>query len=99
MTTIRRWASDESLWLTAGALVAAVLSSVPGLAGLAVPVKAAIDGSAGAIAAVFVGGVAHRKATATAAAAKSGASTGASPEAFGTLVADFARQVDALVKG
>lgn len=101
---IRRVLGDESLWLTAATLVAAVLASIPGLAGLATPVKTAIDSAAGAVSAVWVGGVAHRKATAakTAAVSTGTKATGASsvtPETLAKVVSDFAAQVDKLAQG
>lgn len=102
---IRRVLGDESLWLTAATLVAAVLASIPGLAGLATPVKTAIDSAAGAVSAVWVGGVAHRKATATkttAAASTGTKTTGTSsvtPETLAKVVSDFAAQVDKLAQG
>lgn len=99
MTALRRWASDESLWVTVGAVIAGVLASIPGLAPIAPVVRAAIDGGAAGVAAVYVGGVAHRKATATktaAATTTTAAGGGGSPQQFAALVADFAKRVDEL---
>lgn len=101
---IRRVLGDESLWLTAATLVAAVLASIPGLAGLATPVKTAIDSAAGAVSAVWVGGVAHRKATATKTTAvstgtKTTGTSSVTPETLAKVVSDFAAQVDKLAQG
>lgn len=94
--TLRRWAADESLWVTVGAFVAGVLTSIPGLAPIAPVVRAAIDSSAGAIVAVFVGGKAHR----TAAAIKAGtvpASTASKTDPIPAEVAAILRQAGAAV--
>lgn len=63
MTTLRRWAADESLWVTVASIVAGVLSTV-GLGNLAEPVKIAIDSAAGVVASLYIGSQAHLKATA-----------------------------------